>query len=228
LTENDLIERLPRRARMRLLAVCQPVQLVLGEELCKRGEPVRDVYFPTQGFVSLVAQVDQHSSLGVAMVGREGMVGASLALGVQRVPLRALVQGTGTAWRVRGPAFRSELQGSSALRSSLGRHLYALIGQIAVSAACLRFHLILPRLARWLLMSQDRARADSFHVTHEFLAHTLGVRRVGVTTAAVALQRRGLIDYHRGELTVLDRAGLEAAACTCYAASADLDARASR
>jgi CRP-like cAMP-binding protein len=222
LTQNRLIERLPRRDRTRLLAVCEPVQLLLSEELCRRGEPVRHVYFPTHGFISLVAQVDQHPSLGVAMVGREGMVGASLVLGVLQVPLRALVQGAGAAWRVESTAFRRELQGSPALQGSLGRYLYVLMAQVAVSAACLRFHLILPRLARWLLMSQDRAHADSFHVTHEFLAHTLGVRRVGVTTAAGALQRSGLIVYHRGEVTVLDRPGLEAAACTCYATGADV------
>ena len=152
------------------------------------------------------------------MVGREGMLGAQLALGVATAPLRALVQGAGTAWRIGAGAFRRELARSPALQRSLDRYLYVLMAQLAASAACLRFHLIGPRLARWLLMSQDRAQADSFRVTHEFLAYMLGVRRVGITAAAGGLQRSGLIDYHRGELTVLDRAGLEAAACDCYAA----------
>jgi CRP-like cAMP-binding protein len=219
-TQNHLIELLPRRDRARLLAICEPVQLVLSEELCTRGERLRHVYFPTEGFISLVAQVDQHPSLEVGMVGREGMVGASLVLGVQEFPLRALVQGQGAAWRIGSAAFRRELSASPPLQNTLGRYVYVLMAQMAASAACLRFHEIRPRLARWLLMSQDRAHADQFHVTHAFLAYMLGVRRVGVTTAAGSLQRSGLIAYHRGDLQVLDRAGLEAAACSCYASDA--------
>lgn len=152
------------------------------------------------------------------MVGREGMLGSQMALGVQRAPLRALVQGAGSARRIGAGAFRRELSRSQSLQRGMNRYLYVLMAQLAASAACLRFHLIGPRLARWLLMSQDRAHADHFHVTHEFLAYMLGVRRVGVTMAAGALQHSGLIRYHRGEITVIDRAGLEAAACDCYAA----------
>jgi CRP-like cAMP-binding protein len=152
------------------------------------------------------------------MVGREGMVGAQLALGVAMTPLRALVQGPGHAWRIGAVAFRREFERSPTLQRSLNRYLYVLMAQLAASAACLRFHLIGPRLARWLLMSHDRAHADSFRVTHEFLAYMLGVRRVGITMAAGSLQNSGLIRYHRGELTVLDRKGLEAAACDCFAA----------
>jgi CRP-like cAMP-binding protein len=152
------------------------------------------------------------------MVGSEGMLGAHLSLGVLNYPLRAVVRGEGGAWRVSAMAFRSELSRSATLQTCLSRYLYVLFQQQAGSVACLHFHLIGPRMARWLLMSQDRAHSDHFHVTHEFLAHMLGVRRVGITAAAVALQRSGLIEYHRGELTVLDRPGLEAVACGCYAA----------
>jgi len=216
--ENHLIEMLPRRDRARLLAVCEPFELVLADVLCEPGTPTRHVYFPIDGFISLVALIEGSPALEVGMVGREGMLGAHLALGVATAPLHALVQGPGRARRIGAKAFRDELARSLALQRGLGKYLYVLMGQLAESAACLRFHQIGPRLARWLLMSQDRAHADTFHVTHEFLAYMLGVRRVGVTAAASALQRLGLIEYRRGELTVLDRAGLEASACGCYAA----------
>lgn len=152
------------------------------------------------------------------MVGREGMLGSQLVLGVTVSPLHALVQGDGQAWQIRAIDFRRVLTESSALRLVLNRYVFVLMKQLTGSAACLRFHQIGPRLARWLLMSQDRAHCDSFRVTHEFLAYMLGVRRVGITAAASALQRDGLIEYHRGDLRVLDRPGLEAAACSCYAA----------
>ena len=128
------------------------------------------------------------------------------------------MQGPGAAWRVGSVAFRRELEASKALQRVLNRYLYVLMAQLATSAGCLRYHLIGPRLARWLLMSQDRAHSESFRVTHEFLAYMMGVRRVGVTTAAKSLQQAGLIEYHRGAMHVLDRPGLEAAACECYAA----------
>lgn len=215
--QNHLIELLSRDDRRQLLAICEPVDLVLAEVLCEAGEPTQDVYFPVDGFISLIAQRNGHTGLEVGMIGREGMLGAQLALGVPTAPLRALVQGGGEAWRIPAPAFRKELARSSGLQRGLNRYIYVLMRQLAASAACLRFHMIGPRLARWLLMSQDRAHADSFHVTQEFISYMLGVRRVGVTSAALALQRSGLIQYSRGELVVLDRHGLEAMACSCYA-----------
>jgi CRP-like cAMP-binding protein len=216
--ENHLIELLPRKERQHLLAICEPADLVLSEVMGESGERTRYVYFPIDATISLVTPIDGKPVLEVGMVGREGMVGAELVLGVMTTPLHAVVQGAGKAWRVGSLPFRRELARSPALRSCLNRYLYVLMSQFAVSAACLRFHLIGPRLARWLLMTQDRAHADTFHVTHEFLAYMLGVRRVGITSAAGALQRAGLIEYRRGELVVLDRSGLEAAACGCYVA----------
>ena len=215
--ENHLIELLPRKERLRLLAVCEPVQLVLGAVLCEAGNTTQQVYFPTHGHVSLIADVEGKPGIEVGMVGREGMLGVQLALGVSTSPLHALVQGAGAAWRVSAVAFRRELAQSRALHRTLQRYVFVLMRQLASSATCLRFHQISPRLARWLLMSQDRAQTDTFPLTQEFLAYMLGVRRVGVTIAAGGLQRQGLIVYQHGHLSVLDRKGLEAAACTCYA-----------
>lgn len=215
--QNHLLEQLPSVDRERLLAISEPVQLKLSEVLYERDTLVRHVYFPVDGFVSLLTHVDAHPSLEVGMVGREGMLGVSLALGVPCTPLRAIVQGAGEALRIAAAPYLRELSRSPALQKSLGRYVHVLMAQLAASAACLRFHQIEPRLARWLLMTQDRAHSDRFHVTHDFLAYMLGVRRVGVTMAAGVLQERGLIAYHRGELVVLDRAGLEASACSCYA-----------
>ena len=218
IVQNHLIELLPRTARLRLLAICEPVELVMAEVLSEVGIPTRHVYFPTKSFISLVTPIKGKPVLEVGMIGREGMLGTQLALGVRAAPLHALVQGPGTAWRIGAVAFRSELARSSALQRSLNRYVYVMMMQLASAASCLRFHQIEPRLARWLLMTQDRAQSNTFHITHEFLAYMLGVRRVGVTAAASVLQRADLIKYHRGEIEVLSRRGLEAAACSCYAA----------
>ncbi len=211
-----------------LREVCESVDLKMAEVLVESGQPTAHVYFPVDGFVSLLTQVDKHAALEVGMVGREGMVGIQLALGVDQAPLRALVQGPGAAWRVTAADFVLQLARSAALRDVLNRYVYVRMAQQSEAAACLRFHLIGPRLARWLLMSHDRAHADQFHVTHESLAYMLGVRRVGITMAALGLQRRGLISYRRGELKVLNRTGLEAAACVCYAADCQVYAEVMR
>jgi CRP-like cAMP-binding protein len=193
------------------------VQLVRGEVLAEPGTPTRHAYFPVDGFISLITQLDGKPTLEVGMVGREGMVGVQLLLGVPTAPLHALVQGSGSALRIGAASLRRNLRDSGALQGIAGRYIYVLMAQFAASAACIRYHDIDQRLARWLLMTRDCAHANQFPVTHEFLAYMLGVRRVGITTAASALQRRHLIEYHRGALTVLDPAGLRLAACACYA-----------
>ena len=216
-SSNQLIARLPEAARARLDTIGQVVDLPLSQVLGEAGAPTMHVHFPIDGFVSLLAQVDNEHVIEVGMVGREGMLGVQLALGVTSEPLKSLVQGQGQALRIDAEAFRRELAASPALRAMLDRYVYVLFAQHARAAACLRFHMIEERLARWLLMSQDRALSDVFQLTQEFLAYMLGVRRVGVTVAASKLQRRQLIAYERGEMTIVDRAGLELAACSCYA-----------
>ena len=216
--DNQLLASLPRKDVSRLLLLSQPTALALTDVLCERGVPTRHVYFPTAGFISLVAQIKDHPGLEVGMVGSEGMLGVQIALGVSTSPLHAVVQGPGAAWRVPVPVFRRELLASAALRRGMYRYVSVLMSQLVAATACQRFHLVGPRLARWLLMSQDRSRSNHFHVTHEFLSYMLGVRRVGITMAAGEFAREGLISYHRGELRVLDRKGLEAASCSCYAA----------
>ena len=215
---NLIVASLPRADRLRLLALCEPVQLVQGEVLSEPGQPTRHVHFPTASIVTLIARVDEHPGLEVGMIGREGMLGSHLAQGQVHDPLRAMVQAAGSTLRVAARPFRAELARSRTLGLALDRYLFVLMAQRATSAGCLRYHQIEPRLARWLLMSNDRAQSDRFPVTQVFMAYMLGVRRVGVTRAASALQRRGLIAYHRGEMKVVDRAGLERASCSCYAA----------
>jgi CRP-like cAMP-binding protein len=216
-SSNQLIARLPKASRVRLDEIGQIVELPLSQILGEAGARTQHVHFPLDGFVSLLAQVDGEHVIEVGMVGREGMLGIQLALGVVTEPLKSLVQGQGQALRIDAAAFRRELSTNPALRTLLDRYVYVLFAQHARAAACLRFHLIEARLARWLLMSQDRALSDVFQLTQEFLAYMLGVRRVSVTVAASTLQDRNLIAYARGEMTIVDRAGLELAACSCYA-----------
>jgi CRP-like cAMP-binding protein len=213
---NSLLAALPGRNYQRLLSGLETVEFKFGEVLYEAGQKIRHVYFPANSLVSLLTVVDGRMALEVGMVGREGMVGLPLALGADVSPVRALVQGSGTALRMTSARFSKEIRKSPELQQGVHRYANALIAQVSQTAACNRFHVVVARLARWLLMTRDRVRSGEFRLTHEFLSHMLGVRRVGVTTAARALQARKLIDYTRGNITILDHKGLEAAACECY------------
>ena len=219
---NSLLAALPRKSYLRLLPGLTPVDLVFGEVLYEPGKPIREVYFPSVSLVSLLTLVEGHLALEVGLVGHDGMVGFPLVLGIDTSPVRALVQGGGPALRMNAARFRSELRKSPALQRELHRYVHAMIAQISQTAGCNRFHVVEARLARWLLMTRDRMRSGRFRMTHEFLSHMLGVRRVGVTEAASALQRRKLIEYSRGSIIILDDRGLEKAACACYEAIKDM------
>jgi CRP-like cAMP-binding protein len=224
-TPNLLLAGLPDVDRRRMVACCEPVELKFEEVLYEVGDRIRHVYFPTAGFLSLVAAVDKSSNLEVGLVGIEGMVGSALLLGVETASLRVLVQGAGPALRMDAAQFTRELKRSLALRKRLHLYLYVLISQFTQMAPCARYHLVEARLARWLLMTRDRAQSSEFPLTQEFLAYMLGVRRAGITRAASNLQKRRLIRYSRGKMRILDARGLEAVSCDCYAAATQMYAQ---
>ena len=218
---NRLLEALSTTDRREMLAGFEAVELTFADVLYTPGKRLSHVYFPTGSFISLIMPVDASSSLEVGLVGSEGMFGIPLVLGVDASPVRAVVQGGGSALRMDSARFTRELNGRPALERQMDRYAFVQLTQLAQAAACTRFHVVEARLARWLLMTQDRAHTKTFHITQEFLALMLGVRRVGVTKAASALQERDLIHYSRGNITVLDRRGLRGASCGCYQADRD-------
>jgi CRP-like cAMP-binding protein len=194
----------------------EPVVLRFGQILYEAGGRIHHVYFPIDCLISLLTAVDKRRTLEVGMVGNEGMTGMPFILGMGVSGVRALVQGGGRALRMPAAPFRIEFDRNEPLRQALFRYTYALMAQISQTAACNRFHEAEARLARWLLMTRERVGSDDFRLTHEFLAHMLGLRREGVTEAATALKKRELIDYSRGKIRILHVKGLKASACSCY------------
>jgi len=214
--DNSVLAALPVKDFRRLLLGLEAVRLEFGTVLYQPGDIIRHVYFPVDALISLLTLADGRHPLEVGLVGSEGMLGVPLLLGHDASPVRALIQGSGEAWRIPAARFMKEFRLSPTLQKELYLYTYALLAQVSQTAGCNRFHVVEKRLARWLLMTQDRVKSDHFHLTHEFLGDMLGVRRVGVTKAAQALLKRSLISYSRGNILVLDRKGLEAAACQCY------------
>lgn len=213
---NSLLAALSREDYQHLRVGLEAVTLTCGEVLYEPGDPIRHVYFPNDCLVSLLATVGGCDALEVGLVGREGVVGIAVALGTEFASVRALVQGTGTAMRMESVFFQRELQQCAPLRRELYRYTHAKLVQARQIAACNRFHALEARLVRWLLMTRDRLQSNDFPMTQEFLSHTLGVHRAGVTKAAGRLQKRGLIEYSRGNIRIIDQHGLEAEACSCY------------
>jgi CRP-like cAMP-binding protein len=211
-----LLGRLSAKDREHVLAQCEEVDLPLGKVISDPGETIRDIYFPTDSFISLLVPMGGKNMLEVALVGNEGVHGFPVALGVGESLVHAQVQGAGPAWRMSPAAFRRELSRVPKLRDCVDGYIHVLTGQLIQTAGCNRYHVVEQRVARWFLMTADRAHSATFHITHEFLACMLGVRRVGITEAAGALQDRKLISYSRGLVSIMDRKGLERSSCACY------------
>lgn len=213
---NRVLASIPPRESKRLKAHLEPTVLKFGQVLYEPGKPIRHVYFPVDCLISLLTAVDKRRTLEVGMVGSEGMAGMPFILGMGVSGVRAIVQGGGTALRMASAPFRVEFKRNLPLQEALYRYTYALMAQISQTAACNRFHDAEQRLSRWLLMTRDRVRSDGFLLTHEFLAHMLGLRREGVSEAANSLKQRQLIGYARGKIQIRDVKGLKASSCPCY------------
>lgn len=215
--QNRILAALPTPKYKDLLARLQPVFLELSQVLYDPGEPVSYIYFPNSAMISLVAVREGGGrSVEVGVVGEEGMLGTSAFLGNPIAHNQALVQLAGSALRVRVEVLREAVERGGLLHKLLHGYTQVLLTQITRSAVCNRFHNLRKRLARWLLITHDHAKSDTFPMTHEFMSHLLGARRVDVTKAANALQKAELISYNRGQITVSDRTELEAASCDCY------------
>jgi CRP-like cAMP-binding protein len=215
-SRNRLLAALSLEDKAALGNALEPVELSFKEILHEVNQPITHVFFPTSGALSVVNEPDQGEIVEVATIGPEGMLGLQIVLGVDTMPSRALVQIPGDGFRIEAAAFARLIDRNAGFRALLMRYTMALLGQISQNVSCNRLHEVQERCARWLLQTHDRVEGDSFPLTHEFLGQMLGVHRPTVSIAAAMLQKAGLISYTRGIITILDRAGLEAASCSCY------------
>lgn len=218
---NKLLAGLPASELHRLQSHLEPVSLGLKHIFYEPGQPIPFVHFITRGVASLLTILEEGVLVEVSTIGYEGMVGLPLFLGVQTTPGRAIMQVQGDGLRMSAEAFSREVKVGTVLHARLHLYTQALMIQMAQSLACNRLHSIEQRCSRWLLMTQDRAGSNGFALTQEFLAQMLGVRRAGVSEVASSFQKQGLITYQRGQISVLDRPGLEARACECYQVISD-------
>ena len=216
LQKNNIFAALPADDLVRLSAGIEPARMPLGRVLYESGDKMRHVYFPTTSIVSLLYVMESGASAEIAIVGNEGVVGISLFMGGETTPSRALVQSAGHAFRVPSKVLQNEFRRGGPLQHVLLRYTQALITQMSQTAVCNRHHSVEQQLCRWLLMSLDRLATNELTMTQKLIANMLGVRREGVTESAGKLQRLGLIEYHRGRITVLNRSGVEKQACECY------------
>jgi CRP-like cAMP-binding protein len=214
--QNHILEALPRSERERLFPYLKLVTLPLGKALYESGDLLRHIYFPTDSIISLLYVLKDGASAEIAVVGNDGAVGVALFMGGETTTNRAIVQSAGSAYQMTGPRLKEEFQRHGELLHILLRYTQALITQMAQTAVCNRHHSVDQQLCRWLLLSLDRLASDKLTMTQELIANMLGVRREGVTEAAGKLQKLGVIQYSRGQITVLDRPRLEQLSCECY------------
>jgi CRP-like cAMP-binding protein len=215
--QNHLLAALPAEAQDRLFPLLELVSMPLGKVLYESGDTLRHVYFPTDCIVSLLYVMESGASAEISVVGNEGVIGVALFMGGESTPSRAIVQSGGYAYRLLGQRLKDEFNRNGELLHLLLRYTQSLITQMAQTAVCNRHHSIDQQLCRWLLLSLDRLPSNRLTMTQELIANMLGVRREGVTEAAGKLQQLGVIEYSRGEITVLNRPKLEKLCCECYA-----------
>jgi len=213
---NRLLAALPAKEYARMLPKLEEIPLTYAQIICESGDASRHVYFPNSGIVCLLCGSGERSLLEIGIIGSEGFVGLPVFHGVKASNYRTIVQGAGAAWKMKTTDFLAECRKGGALPRLLNRYTYSLLTEISQLLICNRFHSAQTRLARWLLMTGDRMMADEFQITQEFLSDMLGVRREAVCKSAAILQQNNLISYRRGSILILNRAGLEAAACRCY------------
>lgn len=213
---NKLLAALPKKDYEVLQRHLEEVPLLFAHVIYESGGPITDVYFPNSGIISVLAGSGERSTLEVGLVGKEGMIGLGAFLGVNSSHHRAVVQGAGSALKMKARHLREAWRNDGALPRVLLRYSHSVLTQMSQLAVCNQFHALEARLARWLLMTHDRIDGDEFQITQNFLSNMLGVRREGVSVAAGTLQKLGLIHYSRGRLTMVDRTGLEAKSCSCY------------
>jgi CRP-like cAMP-binding protein len=213
---NRILSQLRHKDYQRLRPALEEVTVRFGQVLYQPGDRIEHVYFPNDSLVSLVAMAGDKQVAEVGIIGSEGAVGGSAALGIGISPFRAIVQGAGTAMRIKASQLSSKTNEARSLQGPLLKFSHLLTAQVAQTAACNRFHVVSARLARWLLMTRDRLLTNEFRLTQEFLAHMLGVQRAGVSRAASVLKKKKIIRYSRGRITILNHKELVAASCRCY------------